>query len=252
MEVDNKVIDYDNIKFSKREWMRYSLEVLCLWGLISYLFYRSLIAMIFIVPVGYFYMKEKQKELAKKRKQRLNEAFKDGIVAVLAALRVGYSVENAFLEAVRDLKMNYCEDSDIVREFQTICYKLQNNIPIERLLSDFARRSHVEEIMDFAEVFAIAKRNGGDINKIIQNTVSIISDKIEVKQEIETMIVGKQTEQKIMNMVPIFIIAYVSVTSPHFFDVLYHNLFGVCVMSVCLLVYGVAIKLSKKIVEIEV
>ena len=55
-----------------------------------------------------------------------------------------------------------------------------------------------------------------------------------------------------MNMVPFLIIFYIGSTSRGFFDVLYHNLIGVVIMTVCLGLYGIAYLLSKRIVEIEV
>jgi tight adherence protein B len=42
---------------------------------------------------------------------------------------------------------------------------------------------------------------------------------------------------KIMNMMPFFIMAYISLTGRGYFDVMYHNLPGIIVMSVCLIVY---------------
>ena len=66
------------------------------------------------------------------------------------------------------------------------------------------------------------------------------------------MISSKKMEQKIMNMVPFLIIFYIGTTSKGFFDVLYHNVIGVIVMTVCLFFYGTAYLFSKRIVEIEV
>ena len=55
-----------------------------------------------------------------------------------------------------------------------------------------------------------------------------------------------------MNMVPFFIIFYISISSPGFFDVLYHNPFGIVLMSICMVVYMAAYLMSEKIVNISV
>ena len=57
---------------------------------------------------------------------------------------------------------------------------MYNNIPIEALLSNFAQRSGVEDIENFANVFATCYRKGGNIKEIIKNTAEIIGDKIEI------------------------------------------------------------------------
>lgn len=106
--------------------------------------------------------------------------------------------------------------------------------------------------MQFADVFLIAKRSGGNMTDILAKTAAVIEQKIETDKEIQLMIGAKKMEQKIMNMVPFLIIFYIGTTSKGFFDVLYHNLIGVVIMTVCLGFYGVAYFMSKRIVEIEV
>jgi len=130
--------------------------------------------------------------------------------------------------------------------------QLQNNILLETLLSDFAMRSGQEEIKDFAAVFAIAKRSGGNIGAIIHNTSDIISEKIEVKREIQLLYASKRMEQNIMNIVPIAIIGYVRLTTPDYFTGMYHTVFGTVVMTLCLVVYGIAFFIAQKIMNIEV
>lgn len=106
--------------------------------------------------------------------------------------------------------------------------------------------------MYFAEVFAYAKRSGGDLIAIIRNTASIISDKNEVVKEINTIISGKKMEQTVMNIMPFGMIIYLRIASPEFIEPLYGNLFGAAVMSVCLVVYAAAFMLGRKITDIKV
>ena len=130
--------------------------------------------------------------------------------------------------------------------------KLGNNFLLEDVLFDFAGRCQIEEVMDFAQVFRIAKRKGGDLGKIIQNTAGVISEKIEIQREIQTMLTARQFEQTIMNAIPMLIIFYIKMTSPGFFDPLYHNPIGTGLMTACLIVYAFAYILGKKMTQIEV
>lgn len=245
-------MDYNKYEFSKKEKIQFLLEVLGATALVAYLFYQSFFALILGIPLGILLYKNKKEKLKRARKKRLNEQFKDGILAVATALKVGYSIENAFVEAVRDLKLTYPKDADIVQEFTMINMQVKNNVVLEKLLLDFAERSHVDDIHDFAQVFVIAKRRGGDLSKIIKNTADIISEKQEVYREIDTILTAKQFEQQIMSVVPLLIILYVSLTSPHFLDTLYHNFFGCFIMTGCLAVYIVAVYLARKITTIEI
>ena len=123
---------------------------------------------------------------------------------------------------------------------------------LEDMIYGFGKRSGVDEIMEFAQVFAAAKRNGGNLTQVIERSASVIEDKVETEKEIQIVISARKLEQKIMNVVPFGILLYISATSKGFFDVLYHNPAGVLVMTVCLAVYMAAVLLSRKIVNIEV
>ncbi len=110
----------------------------------------------------------------------------------------------------------------------------------------------MQDIKDFADIFQIAKRGGGDMRAIIMNTAQIIGDKQEVRLEIETVMSEKKLEQMIMRYIPFFIMFYISVTSAGYFESLYHNIMGQLIMTVALVVYGIACHLSDKILNIEV
>ena len=62
----------------------------------------------------------------------------------------------------------------------------------------------------------------------------------------------KKLEQQIMKYIPFFIIFYISLTTKGYFESLYHNLLGWIVMTVALLIYMAACKLSDRILQIDV
>jgi tight adherence protein B len=59
-------------------------------------------------------------------------------------------------------------------------------------------------------------------------------------------------EANIMKGIPVLILIYLSLSSPGFLSPLYHNVFGVIVMSVLLLFYLGAYLVIERIVAIEV
>lgn len=203
-------------------------------------------------PFCIFYLKFKKSKLIEERKWKLNLEFRDSIMSISAALNAGYSIENAMREAIVDLKILYGDYSLIVNEFEYMVSQIKMNQTIEDVLLEFANRSDLEDIYNFAEVFITAKRTGGDLIKIIRTTSKVIGDKIDVKREIKTLVTAKQFETKIMNMIPLGIILYMWVFSPGFLDPLYHNILGILIMTSALVIYCIAYLLSKKIINIQV
>lgn len=244
--------DYGEYHFSAKEGIFAVLEGGLLILAIGYFFYRSFLACVLLLPLFGFFVKEKKRELAKKRRQELSVQFKDLVLSLSANLKAGYSIENAMREAYRDMELLYGMDSPIALEIRHMIRGMENNVVLEKMLYDLGLRSHLPDIMQFADVFFIAKKSGGNLTEILEKTAEVIEQKIDTDKEIQLMISAKKMEQKIMNLVPFLIIFYIGSTSKGFFDVLYHNLVGIVVMTVCLVFYGAAWRLSKKIVEIEV
>lgn len=245
-------MDYSDYRFSKKEILAYGLQGIGIAAFVAYIFYNSIIAAVLLSPYACFYLRKKKEELTGRRLRALGYEFKEGIMSLSAALGAGYSVENAFREALADLKLVYGDENSITKEFRYIISQIEMNITVEKLLMELAERSGIEDIKSFAEVFATAKRSGGDLVMIIRSTASRISQKMEVKREIAATMAEKQFEQKIMSYIPFFIIVYLKITNPEFMDILYGNSAGILVMSLCLLLYICSGILSEKIVNIEV
>lgn len=235
-----------------KEWLLALVKGCMFPALASYLFYSSVISFFCMLPYLYIYAKKEKKRLCRLRLEQLRREFRDGVQALQAALDTGYSVENAFVESCRDLAMLYPDGGYMITEFRYIVQGIRMNKTVEELLGDLADRSGLEEIHNFAEVFAIAKKSGGDLLIILRSTAQTIREKIEVENEIASMMAGKKLEQRIMNVIPFGILAYVRLTSGDFLDVMYGNPLGIGIMSVCLVCYLLAIKLAERIGDVEV
>lgn len=215
-------------------------------------FYKSYKAIPFMIPIGIFYLAKQEERNTKRRNNVLRSEFKDAILAVAANLRAGYAVENAFRETMQEMKMLYGRNSPVFRQLYKIVQGLSNNLSIENLIGQFARETGLEEIQEFADVFSIAKRSGGNLTEIINETAIVISEKIDVEKEIQVLLAEKRLEQNIMSVVPFVIVLYVGVTSTGYFDVLYASFAGRVAMTACLIIYITAYYLGNKVAEIQV
>lgn len=245
-------INYYRYHFSLKELLLYSFLGLSLDAIVSYLFYRSIIAFILFLPAVIFFINKQNQLLAKKQRKDLTYQFREAILSVSSSLSAGYSIENAFIEALNDLNNLYNKDSIIIKEFLNISGRLASNDTLESILQDFATRSGIEDIQDFTDVFITAKRSGGDLVSIIRKTTDHIGEKIEVLREIDTIMSSKKMEQNIMSSIPFIIIFYLNFNSSDFLSILYGNLTGVIIMTICLLLYFIAFSMAQKIVAIEV
>lgn len=245
-------MDYSIYKLNKREILKYTLLYLVLSTAIAYAFYDSASAFIVMLPLGVLYFRQVRKVLAGKRKDKLRRQFQDMIDSVSSSLSAGYSVENSFYEARKDMRRLYGKDSLIAAELDYFFSLLDMGTTPELILSDFGNRADVEDISDFAEIFVLAKKNGGDFNEIIGKTVKVMKEKDETEREIAVILTGRRYEQRLMCVIPFAIILYLRISSSGFLSVLYHNIFGVTVMTLCLGIYGLSYVMSERITDIRV
>lgn len=221
-------------------------------AIIAWLFFRSWYAIIVVAPVYLFFHKAYAKKKIEERREAMILEFRDGMQAVSAALLAGYSMENAWREAEKELKELHGEQSIMYREFLQMNAAIKVNQPLELVLADFSERSGCEDIESFTQVFCFAKRSGGDFAGIIRTTIQRIAGKLEVEREIDAVIAGKKLEGRIMDVMPVLILLYLNLTSGDFLDVLYGNPVGAAIMTVALAVYAAAIKISEGIIDIKI
>lgn len=217
----------------------------------AYLFYRSAVVWLCFLPAAFAWPYFCQRKYGEKRREELRLQFKEAMQILSSSLSAGYAVENAFAAGVRELKGLYGEDAMITREFSYFSQQLSMNRTVEELFLDFAERSGLDEVRQFAEIFAVSKRSRGEVVSIADHVVHILSERIRVQQEILTMTAEKRLEQKIMNGMPFLIVFYVDITSPGFFSPMYETAAGRLIMTGCFLTYLVSCRLSAQILAIE-
>ena len=130
-------------------------------------------------------------------------------------------------------------------------HKMTLSVPVEQLFLDLAMRSRIEDIETFASVLIIAKRTGGNICEVLQNTWDIFCTRMDTMREIRAGVSSRRFEQNIMSIVPFGILIYVQISFPEFLRGMYGNVIGVLFMSGCLATYLAAWVLGKKILEVE-
>jgi len=219
--------------------------------LLGQFFYRSWIAVILLSPLFYpFYISEKKK-MGRQKSHELGIQFRDAIQSVSTSQKAGYSTENAFVAAQKDMELLHGKNSPICKVLGKIAKGLANNIVLEKLLYDLGEQSQNADIKEFAKIFAASKRSGGKMTETMAGTIELIGNRMDIEREIDVLISAKKTEAKIMEAVPFGIVFYVGLSNKNFFDPLYYNLMGIILMTFCMIIYIAAYIMAERIVEIE-
>lgn len=244
----NKADDYNTYNFKIYELLCILFLAGILDYLIFYMFYKSVIVCIVMcIPIALKLTAAYKEYRIDKRKSMLSDGFEELLSGVASALHAGYSLENAFAVAEKELAVLYESKHDIIRETKRICNGIRINRTVTELITDLAKRSGIDDIISFSEILVIAKKSGGNLIAIVKQTADNIHDKREIEQEINAIISGKRLEYRIMCVMPAAMLMYLSICSPGYLTVMYGNFIGVTVMTVCLLIYFFSYCIAEKI-----
>lgn len=247
------MISYTTYTYSRQKKIRYGAVGIVLGAIIGVLFFNRIPVVIVLGAFGgVICLKYYSRVLLRRQQETLLIQFKDAMESMISALSAGYSLENSVYEAQKDLMLMYRKEDLIIREFEYLTTQAGLHVPVEKLMLELGERSGLEDIRIFSEILLTAKKTGGNLVKIMKRTAENISEKIETKREIETVIAGKKMEARCMNVIPFGIIIYLRVFSPGFLDPLYGNPAGILIMTVSLMIYVGAFCWSHKITDISV
>lgn len=249
----NGLVNYNNYIMTKMEKVKWALIGMAVVFVAAYIFYQDLIWSLVFSLIGLKFPDIKKKDIIAKRKQKLLMQFKEALYVISTSLSAGRSVENAFIDAKKDLEkiFDFGKENYIIDELTYINRRIQMNQTIEEALEDFADRSDLEDIRTFANVFVACKSTGGNLKSVTEITSRIIGEKITTKQDIETLISGKKFEANILAFIPFGIILFLKMSAPDFLTALY-TFQGRLLATGALLVIGVSVIWGRKIMNIEV
>ena len=217
------------------------------------LFYDTLWTGLLAVPAFFFCRRIYAAYLAEKRRKRLREEFKDVLYSYSASFAAGRNVAEAGMEAVSTLGSLYGAGSLMSPELRYISDGItRTGMSETEGWLDLAYRSGVEDIRDFAAVFAACREAGGNSIRAVDRAARMIGEKITAENEIRSMTAQKKSEGRIIGAMPLVMLAFLRLTSPGYLAPLYGTLAGRIVMTGALAAMIWSIWMSEKLCRIEV
>lgn len=220
---------------------------------VGFVFYHSIPLALLISLCCVKFPKIRTRQIIERRKRQLTLQFKDMLYSLSSALSVGKSVETGIRDSLQDLRVIYPDpNTNILRELEYILRGIGMNRTIEDMFGQFAERADLEDVDNFVDIFVTCKRTGGDLIEVMRSTSNTIGEKIEVKQEINTMISGKKYEFNAMMVLPIVMILFLTLTSGDYMDPVFQTLTGRLSMTVAIVIFVLAYIVGSRIMRIDI
>lgn len=233
-------------------WLFFSAVI----AVILYIYYRSLLLLIIVGPlIAVFQETNYSKSVMRKRKSKLRLQFKEflEIISISVSGGSGRSMENAVIDALKELQMIYNRKSDIVREISLIVSDYeQAGIPMSDGFAELGERSEIDDIVSFAAVYKTIEGKTSNFGYIISQTREIIKEKVEIAMEIETTITSSKAETYTMLVLPLALIVMMSSMGSGILDTLFTTFSGRIAATVGVVCTFVSFVIAARAVEIEV
>lgn len=237
---------------SYKNWLQFVLIGYASLFIVGQIFYGS-IGFSAICGLSVFLFLDQYKSYLNTKKIRvMRNQFGDLLYSLSASVATGRQLSSALKEAHTNLSYVYKSNTPLMIELKYLTRSIaENRNSEEMLLSEFAKRSGVEDIRNFVNVYLSCRETGGDMNQVIANASEILMQKMSIEREIRVMTSQKKFEGKIISAMPVLIIMFLNLASPGYLENLYCTISGRLVMTVALIGILTAYKLTEKITNIE-
>lgn len=214
----------------------------------AYCFYASAYGLLAAIPlVGYLYLRDYRECIERNKKQFMND-FRELLQVIDSNICAGRSLESSFMEAKKECCNRQDMGTVMQQEISGVVRGLKLNRSMEELLIEMGEKSEIDEIKSFAGLVSIAKLHGGNLSGLIRQFISNVSRKKLLEEELETMISAKKLEGLIMVVMPYAIVIYMRLTGAEYMATMYTTVVGRVVMTVALIIVGIAMAVMQRIV----
>lgn len=222
-------------------------------AVVLFVFYKIILLSVLggaVTGVAYIFVA--QRDAIEKRLKKLRVQFFDMLEALSVSMRAGNPVLKALQSAREDLVLIHSERSDIIAELDLILSKFENAVPLSEAFADFAQRSGLEDVGSFASVYATIEGKSSRADEIVRETQQIISDKMEIEMEIDTLMTAAKSEVNIMLFMPLVILLVIGYAGAGFMDAIYTEPMGRAVATGGLIVFIISFIMARKFSSVQI
>ena len=241
--------NYTEYQLKGRELTNYYIVSACILFAVGFLFYKSvflsLLCCLLAPLLKGFYIKYRTEKL----QREIADGFKDALYSIASSVACGRQMPMA----LKDACANAANGSITEIEFAHILDVYENSHgDIAELLGDYAQRSGSDEIRQFAASYRICLQSGGNLEEVCMKAANLIIDKLEYKEEVQSLIAQKRLEIGILSAMPPVILLFLNIVSSDYISPLYSCMGGRLIMSGCLVLIGLAIIWSSRLMSVSV
>lgn len=237
--------------FWKFKWILYTLIYLFLLFGLGFLFFNSYLVALLTAGLGSLYINGIKSYTRQTYLRQIEKDFVTFIYSLASYIGVGRSFEHSFHQSILEMekdKGNY----PLLEDLKRVQLSLEVNLSIGQAMKQLSSSYPVETILHFTYICERMIVTGGSLEEVIDMTIQMIRQKVEVEKELDLIVTQKRFELIIMlSFVPLMIL-YLRAVSGSFYEMMYQTINGRMIMTIALFLYLASGYFGKRIIDIEI
>lgn len=185
--------------------------------------------------------------LMEKREQVFCLQFCDYLDSVSMSLACGRNTYDTFLSASADMQTLYPEDAPICLAGEYIAGNLMAGERLATLLEAVAKENNCEDVQTFGNVYLICEQAGGNLKQVVDQSRTMLTEKISIEAEISVLLAGPKNELYLMTGMPFVILTAMKLLSTDLFTAEH-----LAINLIALVLFAFSFLLGRKMVKIKV
>ncbi|MBR3785488.1 MAG: type II secretion system F family protein [Firmicutes bacterium] len=186
-----------------------------------------------------------------RRQEALLKEFRDFLFSLSASFATGRHMTEAMKEAETALYHIYGDKGIMADELRYMLRAIEETGQSDqKLFADFAARSGLEDIQLLSEVYGACRETGGNMAAAVNKAAALLTEKINLEMEIQTMLSQKRLEGTIIAIMPAVMIIFLLWMSPEYLEPMYTTQGGRLMMAAALGINGFAYYWMEKMTNV--
>jgi tight adherence protein B len=219
--------------------------------MIGYLLYKSLLLCIPVALLFFVYSLVNKNQFIERKKTVVSVAFRDFLICLEPLLKSSENFSSAYCKAVEDYEKIHGTDV-LLLVLKSGAAQFRINNSAGDVLYHIAEKTDIEDAYLFAGSIESSEETGISVIDITNHTLGIITEKIQLKNELLMILSGKRFEHILVSIIPAAILVLLSVGAGSYLSPLYETTAGRGVMTVAGIIFCASWYAGKQITSIEV
>jgi len=196
--------------------------------------------LIFILPRRiYAWMRER-------RVLKIQSQLPDGLMMIAGSMRAGLGLTPAMESLAKDT------DPPLSEEFSLILREQRLGVKADEALEHFNVRVPIQDVTLFVSAVNISRDIGGNLAETMASLSETLRRRLIMEDKVRALTAQGRLQGIVMAMLPVGIVAFLSLAYPETMDGMYHTVVGWCVMVVAGIMEFLGYRMCRKIMSIDV